>query len=358
MKWLIALFFLFLASLQAFEITQADLENPKYEWMDEAIERSLSHFTVSGVSLESIDQAYQENKPYINRYKVINNHVYGFGACLNLLQEITKHVKLEDIDFLYYENDGPINEQDLPLANCPIFVGSKNRHLKKAICFHDRYFLNNKSFIKNWTKISSLYKSKKIEWEDKIDMLIWRGKTVGPSEIYSLNKWQNLHRGRLVDMSTKRPDIIDAKFTKLSNFKKGDYQQLMEKMQKCFAHPLTLEELFKYRYQIVMDGKCAPFPEIRTKLLSNSLLFKPESQFVVWYSDQLQPYRHFIPVENDLSNLGKQILWAKENDEEARQIAKRGRQFVLNNLMPKDILIYTIKLIQSYAKKQQFEPAI
>ncbi|MDN3504648.1 MAG: glycosyl transferase family 90 [Rhabdochlamydiaceae bacterium] len=358
MKWLISFLCILFSQLQAYEITPQDLQNPKYEWMTEAIERSLSHFTVSGISLQAIDQAHHESKPYINRYKVINNHVYGFGACSKLLEELTKHIKLDDVDFLYFEGDGPINEHELPLANCPILVGSKNKHLKKAICFHDRYFMNEKSFDKNWSKISSFYKNIELDWDKKIDKLIWRGNTVGPSEIYSSSKWENLHRGRLVDMSIKRPDIIDAKFTKLSNFKENEYQILMDKMQKCFDHPLSLEKQFQYRYQIVMDGKCAPFPEIRSKLLSNSILFKPNSKFVMWYSSQLQPYQHYVPVENNLSNLGKQILWAKENCDEAKQIAKRGRQFALDHLMPKDILIYSIKLLQSYAKKQQFEPAI
>lgn len=49
---------------------------------------------------------------------------------------------------------------------------------------------------------------------------------------------------------------------------------------------------------------------------------------------------HYIPFKNDLSDLTEKIKWAMDHDEEAQLISKRGREFAINNLLPKDIICY------------------
>lgn len=66
---------------------------------------------------------------------------------------------------------------------------------------------------------------------------------------------------------------------------------------------------------------------------------------------QLEPYKHYIPIKKDLSDLVDKIKWAKENDEEAQQIAKKGQLFAFENLLPTNIYCYYVILLQEFSKK-------
>ena len=51
-----------------------------------------------------------------------------------------------------------------------------------------------------------------------------------------------------------------------------------------------------------------------------------------WYYSALVPWVHYVPVRGDLKDLDERLTWAMEHDQEAKEIAKRGRAFVLANL--------------------------
>ena len=81
-------------------------------------------------------------------------------------------------------------------------------------------------------------------------------------------------------------------------------------------------------------------------MAGNSAVFKHDSNFYEHFYNQLQPWVHFIPYKLDLSDLLDKIEWARKNDEAARKIAQQGRQFVLDNLAPKDIYCYYYRVLQ------------
>lgn len=79
-------------------------------------------------------------------------------------------------------------------------------------------------------------------------------------------------------------------------------------------------------------------------LAGGSVVFKQESNYFEYFYDKLTPGEQFLPVKANLSDLVEKIQWARENDKEARTISKNSRQFVRDNLMPKDIICYHMAL--------------
>ena len=77
----------------------------------------------------------------------------------------------------------------------------------------------------------------------------------------------------------------------------------------------------------------------------------------MYFYGELIPWKHYIPVKNDLSDLLAKISWAKQNDEKAKEIAQNGRAFVQENLKPNDILNYCHKVLVKYASLQRFTPS-
>jgi hypothetical protein len=85
-------------------------------------------------------------------------------------------------------------------------------------------------------------------------------------------------------------------------------------------------DFLNYRFQIDIDGNSNSW-SFFVKLLMGSCVLKVVSSWRQWYYNSLQPWHHYIPVQNDLSDLEEKIEWSLANDERARDIAENGRKF-------------------------------
>lgn len=94
-----------------------------------------------------------------------------------------------------------------------------------------------------------------------------------------------------------------------------------------------------------MDGTVAAyrFPYL---LVSDSLIFKQDSSYYEHFYKDLKEWKHFVPVERDLSDLVEKVKWAIDNDRKAWEIAQRGQEFARNNLLPHDIFCYHAQLFK------------
>lgn len=90
---------------------------------------------------------------------------------------------------------------------------------------------------------------------------------------------------------------------------------------------------------MTVDGTVASyrFPYL---LAGNSLTFKQNSKYHEYFYEDLEPEVHYVSVKNDLSNLVTKLKWALNNDDEAHQISKNGKQFARDNLMPEHVICY------------------
>jgi hypothetical protein len=92
-----------------------------------------------------------------------------------------------------------------------------------------------------------------------------------------------------------------------------------------FADRVPPEVFLNYKIFFIIDGNCiasnhmwgfatgcVPF------ILSNAKC---------WFLEFVEPWKHYIPVEYDLSDLVQLIEWVRTHDEEARCIAERALQF-------------------------------
>lgn len=86
-------------------------------------------------------------------------------------------------------------------------------------------------------------------------------------------------------------------------------------------------------------------------LAGGSLLFKPESKYYEHFYNQLIPNVHYVPVKTDLSDLVEKIQWAKDNDEKSEEIAKNGRIFANEHLLPQNVFCYYALLLHEFSKK-------
>lgn len=125
---------------------------------------------------------------------------------------------------------------------------------------------------------------------------------------------------------------------------------------------LLSEQARRYRFTIDIDGFGF---SARTPLLffSRRVVFLPWPpvwpQFFFRPNGGLQPMRHFVPVERDLSNLKDQIEWCLQNAPRCEAIAKSGFEYARSNLRHGDVVSYvsdTLNALRLDATEMEAEP--
>ena len=84
------------------------------------------------------------------------------------------------------------------------------------------------------------------------------------------------------------------------------------------------------KFKIVLDiGGIGYSGRLKYLLFSGRPLIFVDRPYVEYFHDDLIPYKHYIPVKRDLSDLVDKTKWILENYDEALMIAKNARDFAL-----------------------------
>lgn len=350
--------------------------DPKWAWMDEGIRLDFLYFepkkpidlkTASkkqirmhnrkrrGITEQMLDAVmYTRGKISfgyaLDRFQVIGREVYGpEGESKRLLQKVAKLYPVPDVDVIIHGQDIIFNHWELKgpvLVTCKTGVGQQ-------IFFPVQLWETWVQFAK---QIDDL--SEKIEWDKKVPKYFWRGKPNDADNYNDRTMWTKWRRGKFCYLSTQYPELMDVAFSghRDSNTIRDD---LVEEFYKIFPKkPATWEEYIGYKYLPELDGYVAGTPGYVWKLLSNCAVFKHDSPYQLWFYGQLSPWVHYIPFKEDLSDIFEKLQWAKEHEEEVKQIAENGRQFAKENLMPEHLYLYCYKVLVKYASLQRFTPKV
>jgi hypothetical protein len=86
------------------------------------------------------------------------------------------------------------------------------------------------------------------------------------------------------------------------------------------------------RYAIDIDGNSNAWSNLFTRLLLGNCVIKVASPagYRQWYYDRLEPYRHYVPVRADMSDLIERIAWCRANPDACIEIARAGRSLALS----------------------------
>ena len=114
--------------------------------------------------------------------------------------------------------------------------------------------------------------------------------------------------------------------------------------------------LIKYSWFNFKDI-CLIFVELLQAFVS-SICFHVGDEWLEFFYDALKPWVHYIPVRQDLTDARQLIEFAIENDQLAKEIAKRGQDFVMEHLKMEEIYCYWEELIKEYTKLLRFKPKL
>jgi hypothetical protein len=103
------------------------------------------------------------------------------------------------------------------------------------------------------------------------------------------------------------------------------------------------------QFAIDVDGNANAFTNLFIRLLYGCCVIKVASPlgFRQWYYDRLEPWRHYVPVAVDLSDLVERIEWCRGHPDECRAIASAGRALALA-MTPTEEIRRTVTVIGNH----------
>lgn len=331
---------------------QQKISSPPPEWMVRQIQQDLKPYSQTGISSKLLEEACTPDlmeKFSLIRFKIHNGHLScsqgtsidspQFKKVYQALKTLCHLTPMPDVDFVLSLKDF-LEECHIPQTPC--FVFAKKEGTPNRILIPDFKALGG------YKKLRALIEkaNKAFPWSQKKEEVFWRGSTTGG--FFTAATWNIFPRSKLVLLSLDYPKIINARFHHVAQCD-PEMPQFM-KESSMVSKSVKKEDHLLYKYLVDVDGNSCTYERCFWILLSNSLLIKQESKNIQWYYGALKPWKHYLPIQEDLSDLIEKIAWAKEHDARAKSMADTGSAFVRENLSPEDILLYVYHLLVLYSR--------
>ncbi|XP_031708241.1 protein O-glucosyltransferase 1 [Anarrhichthys ocellatus] len=175
-------------------------------------------------------------------------------------------------------------------------------------------------------------------WEKKESKGYFRGSRTSPE------------RDPLILLSRDAPELVDAEYTKNQAWKSE-----RDTLGRPPAKEIPLVDHCKYKYLFNFRGVAASF-RLKHLFLCGSLVFHVGDEWQEFFYPQLQPWVHYIPVKQDLSDVRELLQFVQENDAVAQEIATRGKEFILDHLRMRDVSCYWERLLTEFSRLLSYKP--
>ncbi len=334
-------------------------DDASYSWMHSQVRRDLAPYFSSGITQQHLDQIMQHKEELcLVRFQIVNNTISCPGQTalheraqilLAGFEEMLKTHKLPDVDFIISVHDHLVG---FPLPPGPVFVFANDPTANSGLILFPDFetFSGNPKFLAEVRRGEKLY-----PWAQRKNQAFWRGATTGRSPVFghtfSIDSFQAFPRSALVKLSLDHPELLDARFTFLTQ--SPHPEELRAQFPHFFGKALTVKRHFQYKYQILIDGNSCAYSRAFWQFFSGCPVFKFESRDVQWYYAAMQPYVHYIPVGAFGEDLIEKLTWAQAHDPLVQEIGANAKEFAVRNLSQAAVFRYVALLLNEYAQLQK-----
>ncbi len=120
-------------------------------------------------------------------------------------------------------------------------------------------------------------------------------------------------RLKLIEIGSMYPDVLETRlFSWNPSSTENDF--------------VSLPDHTRYRYLIDMQGG-GYSGRLKMLLHARRLLFIQDRQFWDWATSTLEPWVHYVPIREDLSDILEKITWADENPEKVARIVSNCDEY-------------------------------
>lgn len=165
-------------------------------------------------------------------------------------------------------------------------------------------------------------------WRKRERTIFWRGSATGRSET---GDYRDLPRVRLAFLcrDQRRTDVkICHVPQQVREYHDPGAAAAELGRARLMAEWTPMPEFARRRYTIDIDGNASAWG-LFEKMLLGLCILKVGTPCSQWFYPRLTPWEHFVPVQQDLSDLPAAIEWCFANDREAAAIAEAAQRLAL-----------------------------
>ena len=231
-----------------------------------------------------------------------------------------------------------------------IFSFGDNTFHKKIPCFVKAKTLKNNDYsvllkLNTHRHIGMLPSIPQIDipFYSKANKAIWRGAGTGlqnPQRFEFVKKFQY-----------SRNPMIDVKFTSFPQKVPEGYST----NEFHVAHHMSIASLLQYKFLISIEGNDVS-TNLKWILLSNSVVIQPIPKKASWFmEDMLIPFKHYVPLKDDCSDLEEKVKWCMQNIDKCAKIAKNATEYMKLFLDETNEQFITNEVIKNYLQNVTFD---
>lgn len=174
-------------------------------------------------------------------------------------------------------------------------------------------------------------------WAEKKDMAVFRGQLTGSRDGYdkklsALENCQNLIRCRLV-YNHAQSDYVNAKLTNT----RGRLPETLNGVNLT-TDSVTVRHLLRYKGIIMLEGNDVA-SGLKWALLSASVVLMPIPKHTSWaMEERLVPWVHYVPLNDEATDIEEKMKWVVSNDEPARRISYAATRWMQDLVYHPDAL--------------------
>ena len=179
------------------------------------------------------------------------------------------------------------------------------------------------------------------KFNDKKDQIIWRGVASGlDSQLNPVHKFSNfetsikqVQRFIFVNKFSKTHNIkfVDFALKFKNKFAKHSFQDFdlfLKNNPRALGEQLSwAQDICSYKYILNLEGYDWP-SSLCQSLQSNSVTIATTPKWHNVLHFNLEPWKHYVPIKDDGSDLEDKLAWCKSNDKECKKISDRSSEYM------------------------------
>jgi len=187
-------------------------------------------------------------------------------------------------------------------------------------------------------------------WDNKIRKLVWRGSSTGKLPPNSKD-WRELPRFKLVKVGMENRDTMDFAITKLvQEWQEPDHaKEIKKELGNRLSSWMDFTHFMKYRGIVDIEGNSWS-SRLGHLFCLNSVVIRIDRSRINYFEKELQPWVHYIPVKEDLSDLEDVAKYVADdmNDEQLKAMVQAGNDWCRIKMTQTQFAIDMLYILLSY----------
>jgi lipopolysaccharide biosynthesis glycosyltransferase/LPS sulfotransferase NodH len=190
--------------------------------------------------------------------------------------------------------------------------------------------------------------SKEFPWQSKIRKVVWRGSLSEADGAMALNsvRWR---AARLVHRLNS--SLFDVGFTSIPTWVTNQVTVNISAVGGLVPGIAPMSNFQNYMAILDMDGNSWS-SRFASLLCYNSVVIKVEPKYIEYFYSSLQPWTHYIPIKDDLSDLLENVQWAlsPDNEETVQDIITSANEWCTQRMVPDELAHDLLDVWESYVR--------